>query len=209
MARNIALTLALMLALLFVAACGDDDAGDNEATATAPATSASATSAPATGETADARESGTLVVTSTAFDEGGTIPAEYTCTGANTAPPLAWTGAPEGTASFAIIVDDPDAPREGGFDHWVMYDVPPDVTSFPAGSDAEALGAVAGANGTGGTTFIGSCPPPGDEPHRYRYHVYALDTTLELAEGATKQQVLDAMEGQVLADGVLTGLFGR
>ena len=105
-------------------------------------------------------------------------------------------------------MDDPDTPR-GTFDHWVVYDIPADATVIGRAQSAADISATPGSNGTGGPTYLGACPPPGDGDHRYIFRIYALDTALGLAPGASKQAVLDAMEGHVLAQGQLIGMYSR
>ena len=150
-----------------------------------------------------------MQVTSTAFEHEGPIPPEYSCDGENVSPPLSWSNAPEGTASYALIVDDPDAPGRT-FVHWVYYGIPASTTSLPeavATDERPAAGGTQGTNGFGNTGYGGPCPPGGT--HRYFFRVYALDTELDLEPGASKQVLLDAMEGHVLAQGTLMGTFAR
>lgn len=151
-----------------------------------------------------------LTVTSDAFQQGGTIPAKHTCKGDDVSPPLTWTGAPEGTKSYALVVDDPDAP-DAVFTHWLLYDIPADTAELPAGVRAQeklSNGALQGRNDFGKTGYGGPCPPPG-HPHHYRFTLYALDRAPGLAPGAGKAQLLRAMEGHILAQYELTGLFQR
>jgi hypothetical protein len=150
---------------------------------------------------------GTLTVTSTAFTEGGTIPDLHTCKSSfNWSPPLAWTSA-SGTQSFALIMDDPDAPG-GTFVHWVLFNIPSSTTSLTANANVPP-GAARGLNDFGAMGYGGPCPPPGDPPHRYYFKIYALAITLMLGEGATKAQVEAAMAGNILAQGQLMGRFGQ
>ncbi|HET6381121.1 MAG TPA: YbhB/YbcL family Raf kinase inhibitor-like protein [candidate division Zixibacteria bacterium] len=143
-----------------------------------------------------------LTVSSSAFGEGGAIPSQYTCDGADTSPPLAWQGAPEGTRSFAVLVTDPDA---RGFVHWVLTDIPADVSELPEGQ-GDAIG-VPGANDFSRDGWGGPCPPSGQ--HRYEFRVYAVSETLGLGEGASADQLRAALQGKVLAEGVLTGVYAR
>ncbi len=152
----------------------------------------------------------TLSLTTTAFPSNGPIPARYTCDGEDRSPPLTWRDAPAQTAAFALIMDDPDAPR-GVFTHWVLYNLPADARELPEGvPSAERLpgGALQGVNDFGRVGYGGPCPPPGPA-HRYRFTLYALDTPLGLGPRATKQAVLDAMRGHVLAEGQLVGTYQR
>jgi len=149
-----------------------------------------------------------LAVTSKAFQDGGRIPAVHTCDGLGMSPPLAWGSPPAGTVSIAIIVDDPDA---RGFVHWVLFNVPGWKKVLPEGvgtGTAQPEGGTRG-QGDGGLDYFGPCPPAGDPPHRYSFRVYALDAWLHLAEGAPRDEVVAAMKGHVLAQGEITGLYGR
>ena len=150
-----------------------------------------------------------ISLTSSAFGNGGPIPPRYTCDGEGPSPPLAWDAPPSGTCSFALIVDDPDAPR-GTFTHWVLFNLPADVRSLPEdvpGDERLADGSIQGRNDFPGTGWGGPCPPSGT--HRYRFFLYALDSMLDLPPGASKQQLLDVMEGGVLAEGRLMGTYSR
>ncbi len=166
-----------------------------------------------------------LTVSSTAFKNGEAIPADYTADGRNRSPPLAWTGAPSGTREFALILDDPDAPMPQPFVHWVIYKIPGNATGLP---DAVPMGgtvkgtAVAGAlQGTTGFAMFakpggappdpgyrGPAPPPG-KPHHYTFKVYALNAPLDAKDGMTKDDLLKAMEGKIVGQGELVGLYER
>ena len=151
-----------------------------------------------------------LPVSSSAFREGDRIPTKYTCEGQDISPPLAWSEPPAGTQSFALIVDDPDAPG-GVFTHWVLFNIPPDSCELPEAVPAQSQlpsGALQGKNDFGKIGYGGPCPPPG-RPHRYQFTLYALDRLLDLKAGASKRQVLEAMQGHILAQGQLTGMFQR
>ncbi|NPV09790.1 MAG: YbhB/YbcL family Raf kinase inhibitor-like protein [Anaerolineae bacterium] len=154
-------------------------------------------------------EAGVVSLVSSAFTEGGLIPSEFTCDGEGTSPMLQWTGAPEGTRSFALIVEDPDAPR-GTFVHWVAYDIPPEVTTLAAGVPQEwdTGGFRQGRNGAGNVGYIGPCPPAGEE-HRYVFTLYALDDLLGLEPGVSVEELREAMEGRVLAQAQLVGRYSR
>jgi Raf kinase inhibitor-like YbhB/YbcL family protein len=146
---------------------------------------------------------------SPSFQDGGTIPAKYTCDGEDVSPALAWANPPPGTRAFALIMDDPDAPV-GTWVHWVVYDVPGGVTGLPEGvNPGERLpdGGTQGRNSWGRLAYGGPCPPGG--MHRYVFTLYALRAPLGLAPGATKEQVLQALEGRVLARATLMGRYGR
>lgn len=148
-------------------------------------------------------------LTSTAFAAGETIPRKYTCDGDDISPPLQWSDAPQNTQSFALISDDPDAPV-GTWVHWVLYNVPGTSTSLPEAvpkQDELPDGSRHGRSSWGRSAYGGPCPPGGT--HRYFFKLYALDTVLELAAGAGKEQLLQAMEGHILAQTELMGLYSR
>ena len=147
----------------------------------------------------------TLTLTSTAFVDGKNIPDQYSCWGEGNSPPLEWSGAPNGTNSFALIMDDPDAPS-GTYTHWVIYNIPSSSTGLAEAiaPDAQlADGSVQGTNSSRRTGFTSPCPPSGT--HRYYFKLHALDTVLDLPSGASKDQLLKAMQGHVLAQGQLMG----
>ena len=152
---------------------------------------------------------GKIDVRSSAFGEGDRIPSDFTCDGADMSPPIEWSGVPANAQSLAVIVDDPDAPS-GDWAHWLVYDLPPDLTQLPAGISPEEKLFVSGSQGL--TDFRklgyqGPCPPGGE--HRYFFKVYALDAMLSLKPGASKQELFQAMQGHVLAEGVLMGKYAR
>ena len=151
-----------------------------------------------------------LTVSSTVFREGETIPAKYTCQGEDISPSITWGEPPDGTRSLAIIVDDPDAPG-GVFTHWIIFNLPADTRQLPAAVPTQPQldsGARQGKTDFGRVGYGGPCPPPG-KPHRYQFTVYALDRTLDLAAGASRSQVLEAMQGNILSRGRLTGIYER
>ena len=145
----------------------------------------------------------TLDVTSSAFDEGGAIPSRYTCDGDDLSPPLAWSGAPEGTAAYALIVDDPDA---RGWIHWLATDIPADWPGVDEGASGVSV-ETEGRNDFGRTGHGGPCPPSGT--HRYAFEVFALSEPLGLAAGFSADELRAAMEGKVLGSGRLTGTYRR
>jgi Raf kinase inhibitor-like YbhB/YbcL family protein len=152
----------------------------------------------------------TITVNSTAFREVQTIPPQYTADGKNVSPPLRWSDPPPKTKSFALICDDPDAPR-GTWVHWVLVNLPRDRRELEEAVPAQELlpgGAKQGTNDFGKVGYGGPSPPPG-KPHRCFFKLYALDTLLELAPGVTKDQLVAAMRGHVLAEGQLMGKYGR
>jgi Raf kinase inhibitor-like YbhB/YbcL family protein len=149
-----------------------------------------------------------MVITSGAFEEDGIIPDVYSCDGQGKSPELNWMGVPEGTQSLALILDDPDAPG-GTFTHWVIFNIPADATGLEENvpkTSTLASGAAQGRNDFGQTGYSGPCPPTG-QSHRYFITLYALDTTLDLAGGTSKAQVLAAMEGHILAEAEIMGNF--
>ena len=152
----------------------------------------------------------TLELISAAFRPGETIPREYTADGRNVPPPLQWTEPPTGTRSFALVCEDPDAPR-GTFTHWTLFNVPREVRELTEEASAEevlANGATQGGNDFGKVGYGGPAPPA-DKPHRYFFKLYALDTLLALDAGATKDQLLEAIRGHQLAEGRIFGVYSR
>jgi Raf kinase inhibitor-like YbhB/YbcL family protein len=153
----------------------------------------------------------TLKIESPAFAANGEIPAAYTCDGTDTAPPLRWSDAPKGTRSFALIVDDPDAPDPAApkrvYVHWVLYDLPPTATALPEGVTGAGLpgGTREGVNDWNRTGYGGPCPPIGR--HRYFFKLSALDTTLGDLGRATKADVERSMQGHVLEHAELVGTY--
>lgn len=151
-----------------------------------------------------------LELTSEAFDAGQTIPTAYTCEGGGVSPPLTWENAPADTKSFVLIADDPDAPG-GLFSHWVLYNIPADKRGLEEDVPAESQlswGGVQGRNDFGDVGYGPPCPPAGSE-HRYYFRLYALNGQLDLPPGATRAQVLDAIEGIILEQTELVGVVGR
>jgi Raf kinase inhibitor-like YbhB/YbcL family protein len=143
-----------------------------------------------------------FTLTSTAFAEGGDIPSEYTCDGANRPVPLAWTAAPDGTAEFALVMDDPDA---RGFVHWVVVAIPARATELAGGSLPD--GAVEGQTGFGQAGYGGPCPPSGT--HRYDFTLYALSSPLRLKGSPTADAVRTAAAERTLAVAKLSGRYAR
>lgn len=144
---------------------------------------------------------------SPAFDDGMLLPAKYTCDGPDgigVSPPLVAMGAPKNTKSFALIMDDPDAPGRT-WDHWVVFNIPPETRAVREGE--EPLRSVAGKNSWGKTGYGGPCPPSG--VHRYVFSLYALDRMLPLPSGATKDEVLTMSGDHIIAKAVLVGLYQR
>jgi Raf kinase inhibitor-like YbhB/YbcL family protein len=144
---------------------------------------------------------GTLKVISTVFSHKGHIPPEYTCDGKDLNPPLEIHNMPEGTKTLALIMEDPDAPR-GTFDHWLVWNISPNEAIAEQSNPG-----ISGTNDFGKTGYGGPCPPSG--VHRYFFKVYALDTKLDLAAGADKSALLEAMEDHILAEGEIMGLYQK
>ena len=149
-------------------------------------------------------------ITTSAFAAGGTIPKKFTCDGPDVSPQLSWKEAPAGTQSFALIMDDPDTPV-GSWVHWVLYNLPANLTELHERIEKQgqlASSALQGRNDFHKTGYGGPCPPAG-KPHRYYFKLYALDTALTVREGATKAQLLEAMNGHILDEAQLMGTYGR
>ena len=155
----------------------------------------------------------TLILKSPAFPQDGEIPSLYTCEGKDISPALEWSGAPAGTKSYVLIVDDPDAPDPKApkitWVHWVLYNIPPDTNTISDGSTENTLpsGTKQGLNDWKRSEYGGPCPPIGR--HRYFHKLYALDTTLKSIEALTKAEVESAMEGHVIASTELIGTYQK
>jgi Raf kinase inhibitor-like YbhB/YbcL family protein len=175
-----ALAAATLVAALATAACHHEPA---EPAASAPAT---------------------ITVTSEAFPAGSPIPTPYTCRGANTSPPLHWTGIPDRATVLALVVDDPDAPH-GTYRHWIVVDIPAGTAG--AGAGQPPAGGRQLPNSAGHARYDGPCPPSGT--HHYRFTVYALSHALDLPDGAGLDRSLPAIDAATLARGQLTGTFSH
>lgn len=142
------------------------------------------------------------------------IPEQYTCEGEGISPPLSWNHPPDDTRSLALICDDPDAPGQT-FVHWLLFNVPSAAHQLPKNIDLDRhfadseLQPIEGVNDFGNRGYGAPCPPPGDDAHNYSFRLYALDTVLDLGQGATKQQLTDAMDGHTLAEANLVGSYQR
>lgn len=218
----------LLAACLLLAGCGTQQPapppGDDAGTGTSPVDD----EGPA-GEEPDGNDTGqagedngtaarerSLELASPAFEPNGTIPTEHTADGTDASPPLNVTGVPEAAETLALVVDDPDAPRAEPWVHWLLWNVPASAGSIPAGyppsGDADAFeGARQGSNSfpEEDRRYRGPAPPEGDEPHRYRFTLLAVDVALELEEGANRTQLEDALDGHRLERARLVGLYGR
>lgn len=157
-----------------------------------------------------------ITVTSPAFKEGSPIPRKYTGEGEDVSPPLEWSSPPPETRQFALICDDPDAPRKDPWVHWVIYNIPADAKGLPEGVEPvgkpkQPAGCAQGKNSWPdgeNMGYRGPMPPPG-KPHRYYFKLYALDQPLDAPPGLTKEELLSKMAGHVLAEGQLMGTYQR
>jgi Raf kinase inhibitor-like YbhB/YbcL family protein len=147
-----------------------------------------------------------ITVKSSAFAADEKIPMKHTGEGEDISPPLTWEGAPDPTKEFALICDDPDAPRDEPFVHWVLYKIPAGQSSLSEGKVGDA---VEGKNDFGNVGYGGPMPPPGHGVHHYHFKVYALDREVFLGAGATKAELLKAINGHVLDQGELVGTYER
>ncbi len=149
------------------------------------------------------RRFGNMKLCSQAFENGESIPREYTCDGADVSPPLTFSKVPENAQSLVLIMDDPDAPM-GTWVHWLIWNIPTNTTGFAKG---ENITFPKGKNDFGKLYYGGPCPPSGT--HRYYFKLYALDTMLDLTVGATKKQLEDAMEGHIIEEAQIMGTYSR
>ncbi|MBI5447436.1 MAG: YbhB/YbcL family Raf kinase inhibitor-like protein [Gammaproteobacteria bacterium] len=147
-----------------------------------------------------------FILTSSAFHAGGLIPEKYTCDGEDISPALTWQGAPAGTQSFVLVLDDPDAPV-GIWDHWLLFNIPANTQVLPEGMNALPPGTQEGLNSWHRLGYGGPCPP--DTLHRYFFKLYALDTTLSLPEGVKKPLIEAAMQDHILATAELMAKYDR
>lgn len=179
-----------MMLIAALAGCGAHDASTNQ---------------PDGGSTVDNATIAKLGLTSSAFEDGQPIPTQYGCDGTNQSPPLSWDEPPQGTKSFALVVDDPDAPG-GTFRHWGAYDIPGDTRTIAAG---QAVGSQA-INDFGEAGYGGPCPPQGHGPHHYHFRLFALRADkLDLGANPKVADVETAAEQQAIAQGGLVGIYER
>lgn len=151
-----------------------------------------------------------IQLASSAFQPEGDIPRQFTCQGEDISPELTWKNAPKQARSFALIVHDPDAPRAGGFTHWVAYNIPARVNHLPQavpGGEKLPEGGLQGKNDFGQLGYRGPCPPSGT--HRYYFYLYALDSELKLQPGAGKDDVERAIKGHVVEKAELMGKYRK
>jgi Raf kinase inhibitor-like YbhB/YbcL family protein len=201
-------TAVILLLPLMLAACSksDQQASGDTATVTADTAGNASQSTPAPGAMA-------FTITSSAFAPNGSIPRKYTCEGDQTSPPAEWSGAPSGTKSLALIVEDPDVPDpakpERTYVHWVIYNIPAGTTAIPENAAKAGLptGAVHGYNDSKKQTYAGPCPPIGR--HRYFFKLSALDTDLTFTAPPTRADLLKSMESHVLGSAELIGTYEK
>jgi Raf kinase inhibitor-like YbhB/YbcL family protein len=153
----------------------------------------------------DAQDGATITVSSNAMTDGEDIPVEFTCDGEDVPPDVAWADIPADTVEIMVVVDDPDAPS-GTFTHWTVWGLEPDAS--PLDADLPA-GAVEGTNDFGDVGYRGPCPPEGDDPHHYRFRVLALDSSLDLPEGAALSELTAAIDDRVIGQGQLQATYAR
>ena len=186
-----------LLACALLAACGSDNNQADEPV----------------GRTDDATVTSTLAkisLSSPAFAEGESIPTRYSCEGDNASPALSWSGVPEDAKSLLVEMEDPDAPR-GTFRHWMLYDLPPETVSLAEDVGVvqrPTAGGVHGSNDYPRSGYSGPCPPRG-ETHRYVFTIYALNKVVDTPPGLPARYLGEVIDGHVLAQGTLTGTFGR
>lgn len=150
---------------------------------------------------------GDFILKSSAFKHGELIPSRYTCDGENINPLFEIKNVPQEVKSLILIMDDPNATSGGAWDHWLLWNINPNTQYIAEDNIPE--GAVQGANSWGRARYGGPCPPKGSAPHRYMFKLYALGVTLDLPEGAGKSELLEAMDGHILGETVLMGMYGR
>jgi Raf kinase inhibitor-like YbhB/YbcL family protein len=151
-----------------------------------------------------------MQLTSSDFQAGGPIPRRFTCEGEDVSPEFSWKDAPAETKTFALVLRDPDAPRAGGFTHWVIYNIPAHVGHIgQAAPKKERVpdAGMQGRNDSGKLGYMGPCPPSGT--HRYYARLYAVDRELPLAPGASHKELSSAMEGHVIAEAELMGTYAK
>jgi Raf kinase inhibitor-like YbhB/YbcL family protein len=146
-----------------------------------------------------------LKIKSPAFEHHKPIPDRHTGNGEDVAPALEWSGVPDGTKAFAVVVHDPDAPLVDGFTHWVAYRIPGGATGLPEGGGE----AVSGTNSMGDQGYMGPAPPPGHGTHHYYFWVYALDEDLDLEPGLDRRALIDRIEDHVIEQARLVGTYAN
>ena len=192
--RRVAVMAGIVVVATVVAGCGSDGKMVDRIPSSTSSTSSTSTS----------NAGRVMPISSSAFTDGGTIPTEYTCSGAGMRPPLTWGAPPPGTEELALLVFDPDAGSDG-FVHFLNWGIAPSARSA---TGTGYLGGVPGMNGRGSEGWVPPCPPSGS-PHHYEFTVFALARTPQIAATANVRQFLDGIRGDVLASGRVTGLYGR
>lgn len=147
-----------------------------------------------------------MIITSSAFDDGGMIPRKFTCDGGDMNPELLVQNVPAEAQCLALVLHDPDAPMPGGFTHWTVWNIDPRTAIIK--EESIPPGSVEGANDAGRVGYVGPCPPPG-APHRYHFKLYALDATLDLPGGAPVAALQKEIDAHTIATAELVGLYGR
>lgn len=209
----------ILLGILLLTACASTEGTSapapvepEQAQPTVPASPPEPTALPAKTEASEpVEESMPFELTSTAFRQAEPIPVQYSCDGDDISPPLQWGDPPSGTQSFALVMDDPDAPI-GTWDHWILFNIPADIRGLEenlpiTGKNQEPGSIFVGNNSWQRTDYGGPCPPGGT--HRYFFKLYALDTNINLLPGANKKQVQEALQGHILAETELMGTYTR
>ena len=156
------------------------------------------------------KEASMFQLKSNAFQAEGSIPSRFTCEAENISPELSWSGAPEGTRTFALILHDPDALHRGGYTHWVLFNLPATLNQIPENVPKNSTfpgGGVQGKNDDGKSGYTGPCPPSGS--HRYYFHLYAVDRQLDLGENTTKAELEKALKGHVVGQTELMGRYKK
>lgn len=212
--KRMAVWLYAIAFTALLAACGGSDVPPAPPTAApeqAPEAATDTALPPTTEPTTEALPTAIpFQISSSGFAEGEVIPDRYACTGDNLSPELLWGDPPAGTESLALIFDDPDAPG-GTWVHWVIFNIPPDQKSLSEGVAPVAEhpdGSKSGSNSWDEIGYGGPCPPQGST-HNYIFKLYALDSLLDLEVGVSKQELLTAMDGHILAETQANGLFSR
>jgi Raf kinase inhibitor-like YbhB/YbcL family protein len=155
-------------------------------------------------ETREPTATNHMQISSTSFSAGGVIPEKYSSYGQNVSPALTWTDVPAGTESIVLLVEDPDAPKPQPFVHWLVYNIPPSTTSIAEGQPPTG---VVGTNGTGSIGYYGPKPPSGT--HHYHFKVFAVDRQLSLKEGASKEDVMKAIDYHTLGQGEIVATYSH
>ena len=150
-----------------------------------------------------------ITLTSAAYQEGQRIPVRFTGEGDDVSPAMDWGEPPAGTKEWALLMDDPDAPTSEPWVHWVMYKIPLAARGLPEGASKSAAAGVQGTSSFDAIGYNGPMPPKGHGTHHYHLRLYALDQPVTLPPGATKEALLAAMTGHILAMGELVGVYDR